>query len=169
MVASLHREELVYPAVLAGTIRIDSDGRIWRGAKRAENDIGKYLQVRVMRDRIRHHALAHRLVWLHFKGPIPGSLLVNHKDGNGKNNHPDNLELASSSGNTLHAVHTLKRGRTANQSGEANHSSKLTAQDVVAIRRRRAQGERLKAIAADFGVSDRTISKIARGQLWTGS
>ena len=95
--------------------------------------------------------------------------MVNHKNGDGKDNRPENLELSTPSENTTHAVRTLKRGRAAHQSGEANHASKLTAQQVAHIRRRRAKGEPLKKIAADFGVSDRTISKIALGHRWTGS
>ena len=88
MVASQHKEEAVYPFVLARIIRIDNQGSVWRGRRRAENDTGKYLQVRIMRNGVRHHALAHRLVWLHFWGAIPGNLQINHINGDGKDNRP---------------------------------------------------------------------------------
>ena len=164
MVASKHMEERVYPSVLSGKLRIDDQGRLWRGDRRAENDIGKYLQVRVMRDGVRYHALAHRLVWLHFKGPIPGQIQINHKDGNGKNNRLENLELATASENLRHAYGI---GRL-NQWGERNHRSKLTARQVAEIRSRRRNEESLASIAQDYGVAFQTISKIARGQRWPG-
>lgn len=181
---SLMREEIVYRAVLRGELKIDRKGRVWRlkervgdrwrgGAKtipcrkrRAENDIGKYLQVRVMTNGVRVQALAHRLVWRHFKGRIPPGLTINHKDGKKKRNVLSNLELATHSDQMRHMIDVLKKGRVLNQYGTKNAMAKLTDAAVREIRRRRKSGERLKTIAADFGVSDRAVSKIALGQRW---
>lgn len=44
--------------------------------------------------------------------------------------------------------------------------SKLTDLEVEAIKRRRAAGETLRRIGADFGVSEATVSLIARGKTW---
>ena len=132
MVASKNCEDLVYAAVLMGELTIDDQGRIWRVAarrgnrwtggthsipcepRRAEKDIGEYLAIRMMLDLKRTHALAHRLVWRHFKGPIPEGLTVNHKNGKKKENWPDNLELATHSEQMLHAIHTLGYDPTPN-------------------------------------------------------
>ena len=167
MVATKHNEEKVYSAVSSGVFHIDDQGRIWRGTRRAENDIGKYLQVRVMRNRVRHAALAHRLVWLHFNGTIPGLLQINHKNGDGKDNRLENLELVTASGNMRHAIYELGRGRLLAQSGESNHASKLTACQVREIRQRRSRGELLREIADDYGVRFQAISKIVRGERWS--
>ena len=113
---------------------------------------------------VRFHALAHRLVWRHLHGPIPHGLTVNHKDGNKKNNRPDNLELMTDSEQAIHARRVLGKCR---QDGEKNNNAKLTPEAVADIKRRRANGEPLKSIAADHNISDRTVSKIARGQRWT--
>jgi hypothetical protein len=75
-----YREEDVYKSVISGELTIDDEGRIWRVAicrkrrkydgyvvtpckpRRAEHVTGNYLQVRIVIDGIRYHALAHRLV-----------------------------------------------------------------------------------------------------------
>jgi hypothetical protein len=163
-------EEVVYPYVLTGLLTIDSEGRIWRSGFRAENrtTLG-YLQVRLMLGAKRYHALAHRLVYRHVSGqPIPDGLTINHRNGKKDDNRPGNLELASYSQQAVHARRVLGRGRL-DQSGERNAMAKLTAAGIATIRSRRAGGERLKTIARDFGVSDRTISRIALGHRWISS
>jgi len=173
-------EEVVYQAVLDGELEIDSEGRVWRHIarrwnrwdkktvpiackrRRAEHDTGQYLQVRVMHQGKRFNALAHRLVYHHFLGPIPEGLTINHQNGKKKDNRPGNLELATHSEQAKHALNVLKVGRT-NQWGQYNAMAKLTTEDVAAIRQRRASGEGLASIAADYPVTFQTVSKIARG------
>ena len=76
--------------------------------RRAENPTGSgYLQVRVMIGYSRAHALAHRLVWRHFNGPIPAGQTINHKNGNRSDNRPENLELATTSEQALHKIRVL--------------------------------------------------------------
>ena len=50
--------------------------------------------------------LVHVLVAQNFIPPVDGATKVNHKDGNKTNNHVDNLEWLTSSGNTQHAHDT---------------------------------------------------------------
>ena len=174
-------EAQVYAAVTAKELEIDDQGRIWRLAKRgwnrwkqttecrpckrirAENKTSLgYLQIRTMVDKVRAQVGAHRIVFRHFNGPIPDGMTINHKNGEKDDNRPENLELATYREQQIHALHVLKVGRT-NQNGERNAMSKLNADLVAEIRRRRSLGERLASIAADFGVTDRTVSKIASG------
>ena len=176
-------EEFVYQAILTGDLEIMPDGTIWRLRKRvwdrwqkkavsrpckrvrAENDCGEYLQVRIMLGGVRVCALAHRLVFRHFKGPIPDGLTINHKDGKKKRNHPDNLEPATYSEQVVHALQTLKVGRI-DQNGPKNAMAKLTPEQVATIRERRKAGEKLQAIADDFGIKMQAVSKIARRERW---
>lgn len=178
------RENEAYVAVMTGELEVDIEGRVWRTARRrwnrwmnaseslpvtrrrAENQTTRgYLQVRVMLDGKRVHALAHRLVYRHFFGPIPPGMTINHKSGIKSDNRPENLELATPSENTLHSLRVLKHGRI-DQRGTANAMVKLTAAQVAEIRTRRTAGEKLASIAADFGVTYQTVSKIARGDRW---
>jgi hypothetical protein len=128
--------------------------------------MGKYLQVRIMIDKVRIYALAHRLVYLHFKGPIPPGITVNHEDGIKKRNHPDNLTLATYSEQQIHATHVLKVGHACNQDGPNNSMATLTPAQVQQIRHRRTKGERLAAIAEDYGIAFQTVSRIFRGDRW---
>lgn len=50
--------------------------------------------------------------------------------------------------------------------GRQQHASKLTEEDILSIRRRRAHGARQKDLAEQYGVSDGQISMIVRGLRW---
>ena len=118
-------------AVETGELEIDAEGRIWRVAKRHGNQSGTqvlpverrraerhladyrrgtdrgYLVVRRKRADQREIATgAHRLVWLHFHGPIPEGLEINHRNGDKQDNRPDNLQLVTTAENAAHAYET---------------------------------------------------------------
>ena len=175
-------EDIVYNAVISGELTIDQQGCIWRIAskrgdrwnsatthvpvarRRAEHRLTTgYLQIRSMTNYTRTNALAHRLVFLHFFGPLPPNLEINHKNGVKDDNRPDNLELVTRSQQQKHAIHVLGKGHTLNQHGEKNSMAKLTDAQVAEIRARRGAGERLISIASDFGIAFQTVSKIAKG------
>lgn len=48
--------------------------------------------------------MAHRIVWMVARGPIPADNVINHRDGNGLNNRLANLEAISQQQNVLHAI-----------------------------------------------------------------
>lgn len=178
-------ERAVYEAILSGEMSIDGMGRVWRLKKRtfdrwtggvkttpcervrAETVSGDgYLQVRLMRNGKRVAAAAHRLVWLHFRGPIPEGLTINHKSGNKANNRPANLELATYSEQRLHAVQKLG-ARHHDVRGSKHPKTNLHESDVVEMRRLRKSGAMVKTIALQFGVSQNAASQICRRVTWT--
>jgi hypothetical protein len=173
-----HRENEVYDAVTMGLLEIDQDGTIWRLAelrgnrwnhrftlrkvprRRAEKDSGQYLRVAITLNQVRIICLAQRLVWRHFKGPIPADLTINHINGKKKDNRPENLELATHSEQMKHAY----RIGLKHEWGQVNPAAKLTDGQVEAIRAIYASGSKTQAeIAVEFGVRHQQISKIARG------
>jgi hypothetical protein len=152
------QEEQVWAS---GKFTVDSEGRIWRGNRRAENRTGQYLQVKVMIDKVRYYTCAHRLVWRALVGPIPPGLVINHKNGCKSDNRPENLELVTYSENTKHAY----RIGLMDEHGERNPAAKLSDKDVALIRNMYAGGGyTMLQLGELFGVRFQHISRLVRGQ-----
>lgn len=144
----------------SGKFTVDTQGRVWRGGRRAENKAGEYLQVKVMIAKIRYYTCAHRLVWHAVKGPIPDGLVVNHKNGVKDDNRPENLEVVSYSQNTKHAHAT----GLIDQYGERNPACKVNDAIVARIRQMYAcGGYTMEQVGATFGVSFQYVSRVVRG------
>ena len=58
------------------------------------------------------------------------------------------------------------RNRSQDRRGAANGHAKLSAADVMTIRRRWAAGDRQNAMAAEYGVARATIWAVIHGQNW---
>ena len=137
--------------------------------RRAETTQSRgHLRVQMTENGKKVMVYAHRVVWMYFnKSEIPDALEINHKDGNPKNNHPNNLELVTRKENALHAGRVLKRLGKKEQRGEKNPSAKLTAQQVLEIRAIWEKREMsLSQIAAHYKVSVTTIQDICHRRTW---
>lgn len=121
---------------------------------------GGYLYLTLWIDSAQQTWLLHRLIALVFV-PNPGNKpTVNHRDGNRANCEASNLEWATHSENQTHAVRHVH-----GHHGSAHARAKLTAAQVAELRfRRNVQGEKLTALAEDYGVVIQTVSAIARGE-----
>ncbi len=118
-----------------------------------------YLAITLCKDGKYHTKYAHRLIAAAFIGE--SNLTVNHKNGDKADNRPCNLEYLTKQENSLHACRVLGIGV-----GERHWNAKLRQRDVDEIRKLRADGWQLKALAAKFGVSDASISMICAGLKW---
>lgn len=105
--------------------------------------------------------LVHRAVLSAFVGPSNG-LHANHKNGVRHDNRIGNLEWVTRSENERHARAVLGK----NLSGSAHPCSKLTADDVRALRERRRTGETYRSLAAGFGIGISQAARIANGKVW---
>lgn len=101
---------------------------------------------------------AHREAYAIAIGRIPDGMYVCHRCDNRPCCRPSHLFLGTARDNACDAVSKDRHSR-----GERNGISKLTAQQVLAIR---ADHRRQVAIAADYGIRQTTVSEIKRGNRW---
>jgi hypothetical protein len=90
-------------ALATGTFRVDAQGGVWRvrhygkpcAPSRADGLQGDgYRSVYLRLGGRRTRVLAHRLVWVALRGPIPPGLVVRHRSQDRGDNRPENLILA---------------------------------------------------------------------------
>ena len=102
----------------------------------------------------------HRIVAKTFIDNPNGYPEVNHKDEDKTNNAVTNLEWCD------HKYNNNYGSKIGSTRGTKNPSSKLTEKDIMEIRRRRNNGELLREISKDFGISENHVCNIARGVRW---
>lgn len=118
-----------------------------------------YLTVNLGRGVIRR---VHLLVCTAFHGQRPEGHEAAHGNGVQTDNRADNLRWATPLENIADQLAHGTRRR-----GEQKSGVKLTAADVLEIRRLRAAGVRNQDIAERFGIAPTTASPVARGKKWT--
>lgn len=130
--------------------RIDTQRVIAQNTKRGKHP---YKRVHLSHEGVSKYVLVHRLVLLAFVGPCPEGMQTLHKDDDPTNNNLSNLEWG-----------TPKRNHeTIDRTGENNGRSKLTPEDVIAIR---ASTELHTVLADLYGVAAGYISQIKKGKTW---
>jgi hypothetical protein len=136
------------------TCRGPRGGRMLRPGK----DTHGYLMVRMCRDGFFGRRLVHRLVLESFVGPKPHGQQARHfPDRARTNNRLTNLAWGTPAENSADKRHH----------GSQRIGFRLNPDTVRAIRRMRACGENLLAIAAVFGVTESTVCKVLRGVHWS--
>ena len=112
-------------------------------------------------------AFAHRISYELHSGPIPDGMHVLHKCDNPSCVRPDHIFLGTHTDN-MQDMWTKGRGRCdgAGRKGAANGNSRLTEEQVDAIRRRLSAGESQRSLGLEFGVSKTLIGLIGKGRVW---
>jgi hypothetical protein len=102
-----------------------------------------------------------RLVLEAFVGPCPEGMVACHNDGDRANNDLSNLRWDTQKAN---ADDTLRHGTRAK--GSRCRASKLAEDDVLEIRRMRAEGVLTCELASRFGVSKKNVEAIVSRRSW---
>lgn len=103
---------------------------------------------------------AHRVAYTLTHGPIPEGMEVCHRCDNPPCVRPDHLFLGTHGDNMRDAAHKHRLA-----SGERRHFAKLTDAAVRSIRTRHATTRQVD-LAAEFGVTPRTIRRVVAGKTW---
>lgn len=104
----------------------------------------------------------HKLVAEYFLENPNGFNIVNHKDTNKLNNHKNNLEFTTLSGNSKHA---FENGLIKINKGEDCNLSKLTRDKVLEIKSLKSKMTH-REIGERFNISRSNITQILNGMLW---
>ena len=122
---------------------------------------GGHVTVVLYRDKARRSWPVHQLVLLAFEGPRPDGMETLHGPGGNLDNRLVNLSYGTSAQNKADQL----RDGVANI-GERCGTAKLTSAIVLECRKRYATGETQTALAAEYGISQPTISELVRGTTW---
>lgn len=110
---------------------------------------------------------SNRLAWMFTRGPLERHEHVLHRCDNPSCCNPAHLFLGDPS---VNAKDRDSKGRGVppkRRVGEETTGAKLTASEVLEIRRRVASGELQKLVALDYCVNSKAICKIVNRQRWT--
>ena len=182
----MDKERVFLQAISRGEFEIDSDGRIWRTAKRTGRGwhgpgtvLRPCLRVRgeyrtqqgylcVTITVVGHRTAtgAHRIVWSRLNGRIPKGLTINHKNGVKDDNRPQNLELATYSEQRRHALDVLNVNRN-HPTGSKHPKTHLMESDVIEMRLMREGGVMVKTIAEKYSMNPKAVSAICHRRTWT--
>lgn len=174
----LARRSLEHWQVLSGfSYEVSDGGRVRRvgGERKLAQGTGYILKPNLNRfgyhqfiltdlSRARRNFLAHRLVWLVFRGPIKDGLEINHLNGIKTDNNLANLEVCTHSENLIHSWRVLGHQNGAPK-GEKHYAARLTNGDVKTIRE--ARGLSQKILARQFEIDPSTVSKIRSRKRWS--
>jgi len=130
------------------------------------NDRG-YGLVRIDGRRVR----VHRLAWERVYGPIPDGMSILHRCDNPPCHNVDHLFLGTQAENVIDMDSKGRRGTRLGITqpgtpGESHPRHKLTDADVLDIRDQYANGATQVALARQYGVAQKSISRIVRREAW---
>lgn len=153
--------------------RFGDDGSCWSelsgGGRVANYCTGRWRRIRafaaptgylMVNPHGKPHSL-HSLILEAFVGPRPTGMHACHNNGIKSDCRLSNLRWDTPKANMADKI-----AHGTSQCGERNGSSKLTAGDVLEIRRLRASGIELKVIAQQFGITFGCVSGIAHRRSW---
>lgn len=150
-----------------GLYLISNCGNVW--SVRADREMKKTLQCRgYYTVNLCIHGkptvyFIHRLVALHFLGPCPEGMQVNHRDAVKTNNCASNLEYVTGSYNIRHALNLGLRNTAV---GERNGRSRMTREKVLDLRRSWDEGVSVRELMQRFGIVESTVRQIISFQTW---
>lgn len=180
MKANIENDKFFLGLVDSGKLKVDPDGTITNLV--TGNILGNispkgYVSIAWKVDGKTKHLLAHRLVYLVYKGSLSELDQINHIDGIKTHNFIDNLEKTDNKGNRIHAVNmglidqtkineSLKKFYSTRRSASAKYDEK-TVQEIRDLYKTGNYSERELAIR--FNMPRSTLHWIVVGKNYRNS
>ena len=158
---------------MAGKVLIPEDERFWAKVTKGDGcwEWAAYRNARGYGKfgtggRRGHIDFAHRVSWRLTNGEIPPLTDVCHHCDNPPCVRPDHLFLGSRKANMRDAAAKNRLSRATGKARAANNHAKLTEEAVAAIRQALSDGMAQTKVAAQFGIGQSQVSRIARNVHW---
>jgi len=146
-----------------GFYQVSNLGRVRRlTVLKTSHKYDKYLKVDLSKESKVKTFRIHKLVANAFLNKINNDLVVNHKDGNKRNNRLDNLEYVTQSENVKHSL----RNGLSKEFGETHSRAKLTEKIVLEMRSLHKNGMSVSKIADTYHMSYNTTLDAVRKKTW---
>lgn len=117
-----------------------------------------YVVVHLRIDGYNRYIKAHQIVWMSYHNScIPEGYVIDHQDGNSRNNSISNLKLMTVREN-------LEKRRSL--SGIDVSEKKLTKEDVISLREMYLHAETIVSIARKFNLTESYVSSILNNRAW---
>lgn len=156
---------------------VSNRGRVFSTRKYKSTYFGKfinpfidqdgYFRLQLQINGVKKKYYVHRLVAENFLPPnLENKQTINHKDGDKRNNNPDNLEWSTWTENNRHArisgLHNSNYCR-----GENASYSKLKEWQILEIKQKYIPRKYSQyKLALEYGVAHQTIDSILKGRIW---
>lgn len=125
-----------------------------------------YIRIALMKNGKRYSRAVHRLLAQTYISNPNDLPFINHIDGKKDNNSLSNLEWCNKSHNMRHAHRLGLVKKKTGAEGSNNGSSKLTEEDVLAIRKLASENVSSKEIAEQFNISRGNCNSIIARKYW---
>ena len=126
-----------------------------------------YRKVEIVSNKKKKRIFIHQLVAMCFLGNPYRKPCVNHIDGNKLNNNAKNLEWVSHFENSQHAWSTgLIKTHYNAPKGESHYNSKLTSEDIKAIRKMAESGKKIGFICYKYDITSIHAKSIIERKSW---
>ena len=137
--------------IITKTGKISRNG-VWRVAGHLKNG---YWEVKFKDKALRRS----RIIYAKFNGKLENDLVINHIDGNKRNDNPKNLELITVSENNFHRFRTL--------GCKPVIGNYILDYDIAdQIRKEHKIGKSYKELCNKFGISKGHVSEIINNKIW---
>jgi hypothetical protein len=162
----MDRTDLILALLSDGSIEADPESGFIH-SRRVKGQEGKLVQLpgsnikgyrvhMLVKGGTRYQVKAHQIIWISINGRIPQGLQIDHINRNRSDNRIFNLRVCSPKENIANAT---------SRNGENNANAKLSDEEVLQLRRLKADGAHWKDLCETYGITKSHLYALVRGDV----